>query len=256
MGARLGQHFLRDDRTVRRIIEAADIQPGHHVLEVGPGPGVLTEPLAQAVGPEGKVTAVEADPALADALRGRWPNVDVVFKDVMKLDLARLGPFDRIVSNLPYQISGPVTAAFLDLLAGAPWGKAVLMYQKEFAERLLAGPGSKLYGRLSVYTARHCAVERVKEVPPAAFDPPPKVRSLVVALTPHTRAPFQVADEALWRRIVDGAFAQRRKQLKNTVAAVVGRPEVADILAQMGFATLRPEQLSPADFARIVEAMA
>lgn len=251
MGQRLGQHFLRDDRTVRRIIEAADIEPGMHVLEVGPGPGVLTQPLSEAAR---RVTTVEADPDLAAAMKGRFPNVDVVLQDVMKVDLAELGPFDRIVSNLPYQISGPVTAAFLDLLATHPWGHAVLMYQKEFAERLLAGPGTKAYGRLSVQIARHCAIERVREVPPAAFDPPPKVRSLVVKLTPHETPPFDVGDGALFTRIVDAAFAQRRKQLKNTLAGV--HPRAADVVGSLGLATLRPEQVTPEDFAAIARALA
>lgn len=254
MGQRLGQHFLRDDRTVRRIIEAAGIEPGMRVLEVGPGPGVLTEPLSEAVGSEGRVIAIEADPVLAEALYGRWTNVDVVLKDVMKADLGRLGPFDRIVSNLPYQISGPVTAGFLELLSTHRWGRAVLMYQKEFAERLLAGPGSKLYGRLSVQVARHCSIERIREVPPAAFDPPPKVRSLVVALQPHETPPFVVADEALWHRLIEAAFGQRRKQLKNTVAGV--HPRAADVVGPLGLATLRPEQVAPEDFARIVQALA
>lgn len=254
MGQRLGQHFLRDDRTVRRILEAAQIEPGMHVLEVGPGPGVITAPISAAVGPDGKVTAVEADPDLAGAMTGRFPNVDVVLKDVMKVDLEELGPFDRIVSNLPYQISGPVTAAFLDLLAVNKWGHAVLMYQKEFAERLLAGPGTKAYGRLSVQVARHCTIERVREVPPAAFDPPPKVRSLVVKLTPHETPPFEVGDYALFGRIVDAAFAQRRKQLKNTLASV--HPKAADVVGSLGLATLRPEQVSPEDFAAIAQALA
>lgn len=224
------------------------------VLEVGPGPGVLTEPLSKAVGPEGTVVAVEADAQLAAAMRSRFANVKVHSGDVMKADLAALGPFDRIVSNLPYQISGPVTFAFLDLLAANAWGKAVLMYQKEFGERLLAGPGSKLYGRLSVHVARQCAIERIKEVPPAAFDPPPKVRSLIVALTPHAEPPFDVGDEPLFRRIVDTAFAQRRKQLKNTLASI--HPEAADVMGFLGLSTQRPEQLAPEDFAAIARALA
>ncbi|MGB1585951.1 MAG: 16S rRNA (adenine(1518)-N(6)/adenine(1519)-N(6))-dimethyltransferase RsmA [Thermoplasmatota archaeon] len=254
MGQRLGQHFLRDERTVRRIIDAAAIEPGMHVLEVGPGPGVLTEPLSEAVGPDGHVTAVEADLDLAAAMSGRYANVDVILQDVMKVDLRTLAPFDRIVSNLPYQISGPVTAAFLDVLATHPWGHAVLMYQKEFAERLLAGPGTKAYGRLSVQVARHCAIERVREVPPAAFDPPPKVRSLVVKLTPHEEPPFDVGDGALFTKIVDAAFAQRRKQLKNTLAGV--HPHAADVVGSLGLATLRPEQVTPEDFAAIARALA
>ncbi len=253
----LGQHFLRDLRTVRRIIEAADITPGQRVLEIGPGPGVLTEPLAEAVGPEGRVVAVEYDANLAAALVGKWPNVEVHQADAMDVDLAALGPFDRIVANLPYQISGPVTMAFLDLLDAQGWGKAILMYQKEFADRLLAGPGSKAYGRLSVHLARRCETRLVKEVPPGAFLPPPKVRSSVVAMAPHETPPFVVADEALWRAVVDGTFQNRRKQLRNTLPPMVagfgvdGAAAIAELEA-LGFETLRPEALAPEAFAALV----
>jgi len=251
VGARLGQHFLRDDRILRRILDAAQLAPHHRVLEVGPGAGALTQPLAAAV-PDGKVVAVEADAELARAMQGRFANVDVVHRDVLKTNLERLGPFDRIVSNLPYQVSGPVTVAFLDLLARQGWGKAVLMYQKEFAERLLAGPGSKRYGRLSVHVARWCRTQVVTEVSPASFSPPPAVRSMVIALTPHPTPPFVVADEALWRRVIDAAFAERRKMLHNTVGRLDG---AAEALTQLGLADLRPEQVAPADFARIVAAL-
>lgn len=254
---RLGQHFLRDARTVKRIIEAADLEPGQRILEIGPGPGVMTEPLADAVWPTGSVVAVEVDPALAADLRERWANVEVVEADALDVDLAALGPFDRIVANLPYQISGPVTVAFLDLLRSQGWGRAVLMYQKEFADRLLAGPGSRSYGRLSVQLARHCRVELVKEVPPAAFNPPPKVRSSVVALVPHETPPFEVADERLWQAVVDGTFQNRRKQLRNTLPPVVRGFGVSDgdalaVLESLDFASLRPEALSPEAFAALV----
>ncbi len=109
----LGQHFLREPRIARRIVEAADIQPGMRVLEIGPGGGVLTGPLTEAVGSDGHVVAIEADPRFAERLD--FPNLTVVQADALQVDLAELGPFDRIVANLPYQISGPVTARFLDL---------------------------------------------------------------------------------------------------------------------------------------------
>ncbi|MGB1697844.1 MAG: 16S rRNA (adenine(1518)-N(6)/adenine(1519)-N(6))-dimethyltransferase RsmA [Thermoplasmatota archaeon] len=234
----LGQHFLREPRIARRILEAANLEPHHRVLEIGPGGGVLTEALCEEVA---EVVAVEADDRFADLLEGRFPNLTLVRGDALQVDLEALGPFDRIVSNLPYQISGPVTARFLDLHAAQGWGHAVLMYQKEFANRLLAGPGSKQYGRLSVYTARYCQVAKVRDVPPGCFEPPPKVHSTVITLTPHEEPPFEVRNEAAWRRIVDGAFSQRRKQLKNTVHGV----ELGEL------ATLRPEQVTPAQFAEL-----
>ncbi len=251
----LGQHFLREPRIARRVIEAAGIEPGMRVLEIGPGGGVLTEPLSDAVGPDGRVVAIEADERFARRLK--FPNVDVVHGDAMQVDLAELGPFDRIVANLPYQISGPVTARFLDLHRAQGWGRAVLMYQKEFADRLLAGPGTKKYGRLSVHTARVGTVTKVRDVPPGCFDPPPKVMSTVVQIDPYDEPPFAVADEALWSAVVDGSFQQRRKQLKNTVPPAVagfGVDEAAalDALVAEDLTTERPEQVAPERFAALV----
>lgn len=255
----LGQHFLREPRIARRILEAAEITPGQRVLEVGPGAGVLTEPLSEAVGPGGRVVAVEADPRFGALLQDKWPNVEVVQGDALEVDLQALGPFDRIVSNLPYQISGPITMRFLDLLRGQGWGRAVLMYQKEFADRLLADPGSKTYGRLTVHTARWCAVSKVRDVPPGCFDPPPKVHSTVLRFDPHPEPPFEVADEALWSAVVDGSFQQRRKQLRNTVPPAVaglGVPRDAAEEALGELSTLRPEQVAPAGFAALVGRLA
>ncbi|MGB0651620.1 MAG: 16S rRNA (adenine(1518)-N(6)/adenine(1519)-N(6))-dimethyltransferase RsmA [Thermoplasmatota archaeon] len=262
-GAKLGQHFLREPRIARRILEAAEVQPGHRVLEVGPGPGVLTEPLAKAVGPDGELVALELDTELADALEGRWDNVTLVRADAVQTDLAAMGRFDRLVSNLPYQISGPITAAFLDLLAdpATRWDRAVLMYQREFADRLRAGPGSKAYGRLSVHAARWCRVSLLRDVPPGCFDPPPKVHSSVLVLDPHPEAPFEVADEAVWRAVVDGPFQQRRKQLRNTVPPAVAGLGVAkeDALAALeeeGLSSARPEAVPPARFAALANVLA
>ncbi len=255
----LGQHFLREPRIARRIIDAADIEPGMRVLEIGPGGGVLTEPLSDAVGPDGHVIAVEADPRFAERID--VPNVTVVQGDALQVPLADHGPFDRIVSNLPYQISGPITAAFLDLHAAQPWGRAVLMFQKEFADRLLAPAGSKKYGRLSVHTARVAAVSKVRDVPPGCFDPPPKVHSTVVQLDPYPEPPFTVADERIWRAVVDGSFQNRRKQLRNTVPpAVAGfgidKDGALAALDRMGLASERPEQVEPERFADLVSALA
>jgi 16S rRNA (adenine1518-N6/adenine1519-N6)-dimethyltransferase len=262
----LGQHFLRDERVLDDVVGAAGLQPGHRVLEVGPGPGNLTARLAAAVLPAGQVVAIEADRALATALHRRWTNVQVVEGDAVQVDLAGLaapGRFDRIVANLPYLISGPITVAFLDLLRdpATRWGRAVLMYQAEFAQRLLAHAGDGAYGRLSVHAARRVRVEKVRDVPPGAFDPPPKVDSMVVRLEPHASPPFEVADEALWRAVVDGGFQQRRKQLRNTVppaVAALGVPRDAALAAldAMGLTQERPEQVAPATFAALAARLA
>lgn len=251
----LGQHFLREPRIARRIIEAAAIEPGMRVLEIGPGGGVLTEPLSEAVGPDGTVVAIEADPRFA--ARINFPNVHVVQADALKVHLAEHGPFDRIVSNLPYQISGPITAALLDLHGEQPWGRAVLMYQKEFADRLLAPAGSKKYGRLSVYGARVAAITKVRDVPPGCFDPPPKVNSTVVQLDPHPEPPFQVADERLWRAVIDGTFQARRKQLRNTVPKAtagfgIDKEAALAALDADDLQSERPEQVAPERFAALI----
>lgn len=255
----LGQHFLREPRIGRRILDAAEIESGMRVLEIGPGGGVITGPLTEAVGDEGQVVAIEADSRFAERLD--FPNLTVVQDDALKVDLAALGPFDRIVSNLPYQISGPVTARFLDLHREQGWGRAVLMYQKEFADRLLAPHGSKKYGRLSVHTARVGMVSKVRDVPPGCFDPPPKVMSTVVQIDPYAEPPFTVADANLWTAIVDGSFGQRRKQLKNTVPpAVAGfgvdNDTALEALDAEGLTMERPEQVAPGRFAALVARMA
>lgn len=254
----LGQHFLRDEAVLDAVVEAADLRPGQRVLEVGPGPGNLTARLAQGVGPKGHLVAIEADKLLAAALVDRWPNVEIIAGDAVQTDLPSLGRFDRIVANLPYLISGPITVAFLDLLAtpASRWGLAALMYQAEFAQRLLAHAGDDAYGRLSVHAARRVAVTKVRDVPPGAFDPPPKVDSMVLRLTPHAQPPFEVRDEALWRAVVDGPFQQRRKQMRNTLPrAVAGlgvpAPVAQAALEAMALSSERPEQVSPERFAEL-----
>jgi 16S rRNA (adenine1518-N6/adenine1519-N6)-dimethyltransferase len=263
VGARLGQHFLRDARVLDDILAAAAVREGERVLEVGPGPGNLTERLARAVGPAGQVVAIEADAALAAPLEGRWPNVEVLEGDAVRTDLAGLGRFDRIVANLPYLISGPITAAFLDLLRRPEtrWRLAVLMFQREFALRLLAPPGGSDYGRLTVHAARWCRATRVRDVPPGAFDPPPRVDSMVVRMEPHPQPPFAVRDEALWRAAVDGTFQRRRKQLRNSLPAALagaGVPREAALAAleALGWQERRPENLAPAEFALLVDRVA
>lgn len=259
----LGQHFLRDERVLDDVITAAHLAVGQRVLEIGPGPGNLTQRLVDAVGLKGEVVAVEADKALAKHLDGKWPTARIVLGDAVQTDLASFGRFDRIVANLPYLISGPITIAFLHLLQdkATRWDRAVLMYQAEFAARLLAAAGDDSYGRLSVHVARWVKATKVRDVSPGAFDPPPAVDSMVVALEPHATPPFVIADEALWTAVVDGSFQQRRKQMRNTVPpAVAGlgvtRDAALAALERDGLASERPEQVSPERFARLVSDLA
>ncbi len=262
MGRRLGQHFLRDAHVLGDIVAAARLASGQKVLEVGPGPGNLTERLAAAVGPAGSVVAIEADRSLAAALEKKWPNVQVVHADAVQTHLWGFGRFERIVANLPYLISGPITIAFLDLLRepATRWERAVLMYQKEFADRLRAGVGDDAYGRLSAQAARWVRVEALRDVAPGAFDPPPKVRSTVLVLEPHPAPPFTVHSERTWEAVLD-TFQQRRKKLRNTLPGAVAKVGVTSeaaqaALAALGFSDRRPEELSPADFAALSERLA
>ncbi|HEX2022796.1 MAG TPA: 16S rRNA (adenine(1518)-N(6)/adenine(1519)-N(6))-dimethyltransferase RsmA [Candidatus Thermoplasmatota archaeon] len=240
----LGQHFLRDARYVDRSIEAASLRPDDVVLEVGPGKGVLTRALAARVA---KVVAVEIDAALADALeREAIPRVEVVRGDAVEAPLPR---FDACVSNLPYQISSPFLFRLLEL----PFRVAVLLVQKEFADRLVAKPDTSDYGRLSVNAARRARVSIVARVPPGAFDPPPRVDSAIVRIEPRPPA-FEVADEALYARVVEAAFGQRRKKISNALASLPA-PWSAR-LADLPFADARAGELSPEDFARVADHLA
>lgn len=263
VGARLGQHFLRDARVLDDILTAAHLKPGQRVLEVGPGPGNLTERLVAAVGASGEVVAIEADRDLAAALEGKWPNLHVVAGDAVKADLASLGRFDRIVANLPYLISGPITISFLELLAnpGKRWSRAVLMYQREFALRLLAQPSTHDYGRLTVQASRWCRITRLRDVPAGAFNPPPRVESMLVVLEPHAKPLFEVRDERVWQAVLDGTFQRRRKQLRNSLPAAVGGVGIPfDVavaaLEKRGWLERRPENLAPGEFAVLANDLA
>ena len=233
----LGQHFLRDVRHAERAVEAADLRPEDVVLEVGPGEGVLTRLLAPRAR---EVVAVELDPRLADHVEGLGlPNVRVVRGDAVQADLP---PFDACVSNLPYQISSP----FLFRLLALPFRVAVLLVQKEFADRLVAPPGGGDYGRLSVNAQRKAEVTTLARVPPGAFSPPPRVDSALVKIVPRP-PPFDVPDEAAYEKVVEAAFAQRRKKLANALSSLP--PPLRERARDAPFADRRAEELTPADFA-------
>jgi 16S rRNA (adenine1518-N6/adenine1519-N6)-dimethyltransferase len=237
---KLGQHFLRDVRFAERAVDAADLRLSDTVLEVGPGKGVLTRLLAPRCG---TLVAVELDPALADGIeRAAIPNVRLIRGDAVQVELP---PFDACVSNLPYQISSP----FLFRLLARDFRVAVLLVQKEFADRLVAKVDTGDYGRLSVNAQRKAHVEILARVPPGAFDPPPQVDSALVKLAPRP-APFAIDDERLYERVVEAAFNQRRKKLANALASF-GEPARA-----VPFADRRAGELTPADFAEVTRHLA
>lgn len=252
----LGQNFMIDPNTVRRILRLAEVAPEDRVVEVGAGLGMLTLALARAAR---RVIAIEFDRSLLPALGevvGGLRNVKVVAADAMKLDYRRLlgrGRY-RFVSNLPYSIATPLLAK---LLEEAPQiDDFVVLLQREVGERLTAGPGSKAYGSISVLVAFHCRAKVLGRVPPTVFWPPPRVESTLVRLA--RRPPPVDAAAAELVPIVRAAFSQRRKTIRNSLAASLGRPaaEVEAILASAGVdARARAESLSLKDFARIAKAL-
>ncbi|MBI4385201.1 MAG: ribosomal RNA small subunit methyltransferase A [Nitrospinae bacterium] len=213
----LGQNFLVDLNAARRILELAGISPGEPVLEIGPGKGVLTGGLIER---SGALTAIEIDPRLCAELTKRFgsnPGFRLLQADALKFDYSSLGPRFKVVSNLPYYAAVPILKRLVHY--GARISDMTLMLQKEVADRLVAEPGSKAYGSLSVFVQYHCQVERLMEVGKNAFSPPPKVNSTVIRATPRVRPKVEVNDEKTFFSIVHAAFFHKRKMLKNNLKA-------------------------------------
>ncbi|HUG25966.1 16S rRNA (adenine(1518)-N(6)/adenine(1519)-N(6))-dimethyltransferase RsmA [Piscinibacter sp.] len=244
---RFGQHFLTDGAVIADIVDAIDPRPGEALVEIGPGLGAMTDPLVQRCG---RLTVIELDRDLAARLRRR-PELRVVESDVLKVDFGELagqaGAPLRVVGNLPYNISTPI----LFHLLGAVHHIADqhFMLQKEVVERMAAGPGRKDYGRLSVMLQWRYDIESVLDVPPQAFDPPPRVESAVVRMQPLREGP--AVDAALLGELVAVAFSQRRKLLRHTL----GR-----WLEQRGFAGAfdvqrRAEEVPVSEYLQLVQAL-
>lgn len=246
---RFGQHFLHDRGTVDRIVAAIAPARGQTIIEIGPGEGVLTEPLLAATG---SLHAVELDRDLAAALHGRveWSGRLCVHEaDALRFDFAALAPAGdrvRVVGNLPYNISTPLLFHLLEQRAAI--ADMHFMLQREVVDRMAAGPGSGVYGRLSVMIQAWCAVTLLFRVAPGAFRPPPAVESAVVRLVPHARPLVDAAHAARFGEIVRRAFSVRRKTLRNGLRGYVD----ADAIAAAGIDPgTRPEQLRIEDFARL-----
>jgi 16S rRNA (adenine1518-N6/adenine1519-N6)-dimethyltransferase len=210
---RFGQHFLADDAVLHAIVDAIDPRPGEALVEIGPGLGAMTDPLVARCE---RLTVVELDRDLAARLRKR-PELEVIESDVLQVDFAALaiarGQRLRIVGNLPYNISTPILFHLLDAVEHVV--DQHFMLQKEVVDRMAAAPGSKDFGRLSVMLQWRYDVESVLDVPPEAFDPPPRVDSAVVRMTPLPR-PAGVDAKRL-SELVTVAFSQRRKLLRHTL---------------------------------------
>ncbi len=225
---RFGQHFLHERGIVQRIVTAFDPKPTDHVVEIGPGEGVLTRELA---GKVAKLDVVELDRDLIEHLRQSLPeSVTIHNADALKFDFCSLAPSHgklRVIGNLPYNISTPILFHLLDQAHCV--GDMLFMLQKEVVDRMVAAPGGKDYGRLSVMLQWGAEMEKLFNVGAGAFRPPPKVDSSIVRLIPHAVPPVQVNDPRRFAAIVKAAFSQRRKVLRNTLKGLVA-PEIMERL--------------------------
>ncbi len=257
-----GQNFLTADWVPRRIAEEACVDAGAGVLEIGPGIGPLTQQLCLRAG---KVVAVEVDRSLAPILRrtlGEFDNLEIVFDDVMKLDLKELvetrfpGLRRMACANLPYYITSPILTL---LLESRLFDSVTVMVQKEVAQRICAAPGTEDYSAFTVFCNYYAAPRILFDVPPACFLPQPKVTSAVITLPRRTEPLCEIKDEELFFRVVRSSFAMRRKTLVNGLAAgFPGRTkqELTELLISLGHApTVRGETLSIPEFAAIANAL-
>jgi 16S rRNA (adenine1518-N6/adenine1519-N6)-dimethyltransferase len=254
----LGQNFLHDNGVIAKIVQALDPKPGEVLVEIGPGQGALTFPLLRS---HGELTAIEFDRDLHAPLQAAARDhgtLHLIQGDVLGVDftalaaaLAGTGGQIRLVGNLPYNLSSPILFHALDHAAAVR--DMHFMLQKEVVERMAAGPGSKVYGRLSVMLQAYCAVTPLFIVPPGAFRPAPKVESAVVRLVPKPAGQVEVADHRTFANVVRAAFGQRRKTLRN---ALHGVADTAQIEAAGLRADARAEQIEVAGFVRLANLLA
>ncbi len=237
---RWGQNFLADPNYIRKIVGAIDPRPEDHFLEIGPGHGELTFPLAERCA---AVTAIDIDPLLVADLREEAPaNVTIIEGDVLAADVGPLLPDgSRVYGSLPYYIASKILFRLLD--QRQKWRDGYFIVQREVAERMAASPGGRDYGRLSVMLQAFCAVERLFVLPPTVFRPEPQVDSALVRLTPGTLGPA-IADEDLFATVVRAAFGQRRKKLSNALKSL----EAGELLEELGLADLRAERVAVGDY--------
>jgi len=253
---KLGQNFLIRKEVVDGIVAAGSVKEGDTVLEIGPGIGTLTQGLAET---GANVVAVEVDKqligVLAKTLQG-YPNVRVVHGDILKLDISReiMSARYKVIANLPYYITTPIIMMLLE--QRFPVEVLVTMVQKEVAERMVAKPGGKEYGSLSVAVQYYTEADIMFTVPPASFYPSPAVESAVIRCKVRDKPPVEVLDEKAFFRIVKAAFSQRRKTFSNTLKAAGILPElIAAMLDKAGIdGSRRGETLSLAEFAAVANA--
>ena len=257
---RFGQNFLHDTHVIQNIVAAICPQKDQFLLEIGPGLGALTEPVAEQID---RLTVLELDRDLAERLRHHpflHQKLNVIETDAMQFDFAQLYASEklaeeqqriRVFGNLPYNISTPLMFhlfKFCDIIQDMHF-----MLQKEVVKRLCAAPNSKAYGRLTIMTQYFCQVMPVLEVPPSAFKPAPKVDSAVVRLIPHQQLPHAVKDLYWLNRVTAQAFNQRRKTLRNALSTLISPENLTALSIDLN---ARAENLSIADYARLADWLA
>ena len=232
----LGQNFLIDSNISKRIVDSAEISEGEKVLEIGPGRGALTELLSS----KGNLIAIEKDKWLSVVLKQKFKeNVEIIEGDILKWDVP---PIDVIVANLPYSISSPI----LFRLFNYEWTRAVLMFQEEFANRLVAKPGSKIYGRLSVMANHFVDTKKLFKVSKTAFQPQPKIHSQVVKLV-RREPDYALDDFDTFEKVVKSIFTHRRKKVRNCIKLTF--PNL--VLDNLNYMDLRAEILTPSEIAEL-----
>ena len=259
-----GQNFLIDESVLEGIIDTAEITKDDFVLEIGPGIGTLTQYLATYAG---KVCAVEIDRALLlileDTLSG-WNNVTVLNADILKTDIRAIAEEEnggnplKVCANLPYYITTPILMGLFE--SGAPFSQLTVMVQKEVAERMIAEPGSKTYGALSLAVRYYTDPEISFIVEPESFMPRPKVESAIVHMKRHSTPPVSVKDEKMLFDVIRASFNERRKTLQNGIANYAGfsysKEQVGEALDKCGLErTVRGEKLSLEEFARLADVL-
>lgn len=257
---KFGQNFLIDTRVLERIIAAAGVTKEDFVLEIGPGIGTMTQYLCEHAR---AVAAVEIDknliPILADTL-SEYDNVEVINDDILKVDINRLaeerngGKPIKVVANLPYYITTPIIMGLFE--SHVPIDSITIMVQKEVADRMQVGPGTKDYGALSLAVQYYAKPEIVANVPPNCFMPRPNVGSAVIRLTRHKEVPVQVENEKLMFRIIRASFNQRRKTLANGLNNApdipLSKEKIAEAIAELGVnPSIRGEALTLEQFAAL-----
>lgn len=258
MSKKLGQNFLIKRGIVDEIVHAAELTPGEPVLEVGPGIGTLTQGLAQS---GADVTAIELDRRLLEVLDttlASYDNVRIIHGDVLKLDVPSImnhKPF-KVVANLPYYITTPIIMSLLE--SKLPIERLVVMVQKEVALRMVAKPGTKDYGALSVAVQYYTEPDIVLDVPPKSFLPAPAVTSSVIRCLLRDKPPVDVIDEKLFFRVVKAGFAQRRKTFSNTMKTTgLSKDRIEELLAKANIdGQRRGETFTLQEFADVANAWA